>query len=75
MKKNSNYNLDKTYPIISDKLIECLVKDYPNKLPESEISAFELGILIGQQNIINKLKVEKEFNETISESEEQGYED
>lgn len=51
------------YPIITDELINCLFKDFPNQLPEKEISEFELGRLIGQQDIINKLIREKEYNE------------
>lgn len=73
--KLNSTNLDNTYPIISDKLIECLERDYPNQLPENEISPFELGKQIGIQTVIKKLKIEKQFNEIISKSEEQGYED
>lgn len=51
------------YPIISDKLIECLTRDYPDVLPRKFKDSFELGILIGQQQIIDKLKVEKNYNE------------
>ena len=43
------------YPNISDKLIDVL----PRKFKDS----FELGILNGQQQIIDKLKVEKSYNE------------
>ena len=51
------------YPNISDKLIECLTRDYPDVLPRKFKDSFELGILIGQQQIIDKLKVEKSYNE------------
>lgn len=54
-----NYN----YPLISDKLIESLQRDFPNKLPTKQLNDFEIGRLIGQQDIINKLIVEKEYNE------------
>lgn len=40
-----NYN----YPNISDKLIRCLKRDYPNILPENQLNDFELGRLIGQE--------------------------
>lgn len=56
---------EKTYPPISDKLIECLERDYPNTLPRTYKDSFELGVLIGQQEIIDKLKVEKSYNEEI----------
>lgn len=57
---------EKTYPPISDKLIECLEKDYPDKLPRNYKDSFELGILIGQQQIIDKLRIEKAYNEEIT---------
>ena len=54
-----NYN----YPIIEDKLIDCLKRDYPNCLPEDLLTDFELGRLIGQQDVIKKLIAEKQYNE------------
>lgn len=54
-----NYN----YPNIEDKLIACLIRDYPNTLPENKLDDFELGRLIGQQDIIKRLKSEKKYNE------------
>lgn len=57
---------EKTYPAISDKLIECLERDYPDKLPRSFKDSYELGILIGQQQIIDKLRIEKAYNEEIT---------
>ena len=60
-----------TYPEIDELLINKLKKDFPNKLPEKEISAYELGFLIGQQSIISKLEYEmNEQNETDTEIEE-----
>ena len=56
---------EKTYPTISDELIECLERDYPDKLPRNYKDSFELGILIGEQRIIDKLKTEKFYNEEI----------
>ena len=60
--KNSNSS-DYDYPIISDKLIECLERDFPDKLPRTYKDNYELGILTGQQQVIDKLKCEKKFNE------------
>lgn len=57
------YDYPSYYPIISDKLIECLKKDFPNQLPKMKISEFELGILVGNQQVIDKLIYEKERNE------------
>lgn len=56
---NNNYN----YPCISDKLIECLERDFKDKLPRKYIDSYELGILIGQQQVIDKLKLEQKYNE------------
>lgn len=61
--KNSNTSSNYDYPIISNKLIQCLERDYPDKLPRAYKDNYELGILIGQQMIIDRLKVEKKFNE------------
>ena len=63
----SNY-LD--YPEISDKLIECLERDFPDKLPRQQISEYELGVLVGRMDVIDKLKVEKDYNEKIEENED-----
>jgi hypothetical protein len=56
-------NNETIYPIISDVLIQCLKRDFPNKLPQKEVSQFVLGRLIGQQDVIEKLEVEKDYNE------------
>ncbi len=63
------------YPAISDALIEVLKRDYPNTLPKKEVSPFELGRLIGQQEVVDKLIFEKEFNEKnpLNEEEEREY--
>lgn len=62
MNKTDITKLD--YPLISDKLIDCLVRDFPDKLPRNFKDMYELGILIGQQQVIDKLKAEKQYNET-----------
>lgn len=51
------------YPPIPESLIECLYRDFPNTLPRRELSTFELGRLIGQQDIIEKLKFETKEEE------------
>ena len=40
-----------TYPEINEILIRKLKEDFPNKLPEKEINAYQLGFLIGQQRL------------------------
>jgi hypothetical protein len=54
---------NQTYPKISTKLIECLERDFPNQLPKDYVDKYELGVLIGQQKVIDKLKLEKAYNE------------
>lgn len=56
---------DSYYPEFSNKLIEKLIDDFPNKLPDKQISEYELGFLIGQQSIIKKLKFEYDKFETM----------
>lgn len=51
------------YPYISDELIYKLKQDFPNELPKQEISSFELGKLVGQQQVIEKLIVEQQITE------------
>jgi hypothetical protein len=63
-KMNQNQNLTiNNYPKISNRLIECLERDFPDKLPRKYQDNYELGVLIGQQMVIDKLKAEKVFNE------------
>ena len=56
-------NTIKEYPQITDLLIEVLERDFPDKLPKNFKDMYELGILIGQQQVIDKLKAEKEYQE------------
>ena len=59
----SKSNTIKEYPQISDLLIEVLERDFPDKLPRVYKDNYELGILIGQQQVIDKLKTEKQYQE------------
>lgn len=56
-------NNQQEYPFIDEKLIQCLENDYPNILPTKYVDEFELGRLMGQQDIIYRLKREKEYQE------------
>nr|DAN37751.1 MAG TPA: hypothetical protein [Caudoviricetes sp.] len=62
MNQNQNLTIN-NYPKISNRLIECLERDFPDKLPRKYQDNYELGVLIGQQMVIDKLKAEKVFNE------------
>ena len=59
----NNLNNIKEYPLITDILIEVLERDFPDKLPRTYKDNYELGILVGQQQIIDKLKAEKAYQE------------
>lgn len=41
----------------STHIMKYLEEAFPNKLPLVEHSPFEMGVLIGQQELINKLKI------------------
>ncbi len=60
------YNYPSYYPHISDKVIKCLQNDFPNQLPKTKITEFELGVLVGNQQVIDKLIFEKERNGIIT---------
>lgn len=60
MKKTERFN---SYPDVSDLLIRKLQDDFPNKLPKCEITPYELGRLVGQQEVIEKLIVEQQITE------------
>lgn len=60
---STQHNYNKDYPNISDKLLECLINDFPDNLPRKYLTEFELGVLVGHQEVIDKLKIEKEYNE------------
>lgn len=44
MEKSSNY------------ILELVLKAYPDKLPLNEIDSFELGRLMGQQDVVKYMK-------------------
>lgn len=60
MKNTQKFN---SYPFVSDELIMKLKDDFPNQLPKKEITPFELGKLVGQQEVIDKLIVEQQITE------------
>jgi len=62
-KDNENDLMTAVYPEISDELIKCLQNDFPDRLPRKCIDMYELGILAGQQQVIDKLVMEKRFGE------------
>ena len=51
-----NENLD--YPFINESLIKTLMRDFPDVLPENELTYFEIGRLVGRQDVIKKLRAE-----------------
>lgn len=59
------------YPAISNELIECLKNSFPNQLPTEYISDFELGVLIGEQKVIDKMIAEKDYNENEYKEEDE----
>ena len=55
--------MSKHPPLITPDLIEYLVEQFPNKLPDEVIEKDELAILIGQQKLIKHLKAIRERQE------------
>ena len=56
------------YPLISDATIQYLHQAFPNKLPTTKVSEFELGRLIGKQDIIGHLEfINRETYENYNE--------
>ncbi len=54
---------DFEFPTISKKLIECLKEVFPDNLPTNYVDSYELGVLVGQQNVIRKLEAEKLYQD------------
>jgi hypothetical protein len=48
-------------------VLEWLEEQYPNKLPYTKVSEFELGVLVGQRNLIEQLKIKLNASEPIEE--------
>ena len=38
-----------------NNLLQYLLKAFPNILPDSEVSPYELGVLVGQQEVVSKI--------------------
>lgn len=47
-----------------EEVIEVLISKYPNGLPKNHVDSFELGRLIGQQDVIRYLVGQLEIMET-----------
>lgn len=63
-----------TYPIIDDRLIEVLQIDFPDKLPRQQLNDFELGKLVGHQELIDKLIFEQKYTrKEITDDEEEDF--
>lgn len=58
-----NDEIKEEYPYIPDSVIIYLEKNFPDKLPKNEISAFNLGKEVGKQEIIQHLKTIKQWSE------------
>lgn len=43
-------------PPVSDALLDWLDEVYPDRLPGEEVSPFDLGVLVGRQQVIKRLR-------------------
>ena len=50
-------------------IMKYLEEAYPNKLPHAKIDDFELGILVGQQMLIEKLKIKLNISNKLDKQE------
>lgn len=50
-------------PAISKELLEYLQRSFPNKLPDNPVSPEQLGVLVGQQKVINHLQAQLKLQE------------
>ena len=66
-KRKTDYFKNDGYPVISNRLLDCLKFDFPDSLPRKNISEYELGVLVGQQQVIDKLISEKNFMEGVED--------
>ena len=53
----------------SSTVVAWLEEMYPNKLPYKQVSEFELGVLVGQRQLIEQLKIKLKLNLLIEEEE------
>ncbi len=57
-----NYQRGLTVPMTSN-IVQWLETKFPNQLPIRKISEYELGVLVGQQIVIEDLKIKLEVEE------------
>lgn len=47
----------------AQQILQFLTTKFPNKLPFEKISEFDLGVLVGQQQVIEDLKVKLKYED------------
>jgi glutathione S-transferase len=52
----------------SNYILEWLEEMYPDRLPLKQVNDFELGVLIGQRQLIEQLKIKLKINKPIEET-------
>lgn len=45
----------------NNEIVQFLDKKFPDQLPIKEISSYELGVLVGQQQVIKDLKAKLKY--------------
>jgi hypothetical protein len=48
-------------------IIDWLDSMYPDRLPFNKVSEYELGVLVGQRNLIEQLKIKLKISKPIEE--------
>lgn len=58
------------YPYIPYDIVDYFIKVFPDNLPSKEVGVFELGRLIGQQDVIKQIKTVHKWSEESLEEED-----
>ena len=62
--------LKNNYPYIPYDTVEYFTKVFPDKLPNKNVGDFDLGRLIGQQDVIKQIKTVHKWSEESLEDED-----
>ncbi len=56
------------FPAVDEGLVRALIERFPDRCPRGPVDSFELGKLVGQQDVISFLRSEMELQTTLKRS-------
>lgn len=59
---------DEQFPAVDEGLVQALIERFPDRCPRGPVENFELGKLVGQQEVIAFLRSEMELQVTLKRS-------